>query len=181
MPITYLLLKRFLFISLTCLVAACNKDKDSTPAVTQPTGPVSFYNLEFRGKKYKEVSDSITFVQVDTLFIGNNPKTGKREYQLQIYWPGKNLTLSAVGRKDDTTTATGTYVTTLTGYTMPRPVSSALSVLVLGDTTFTYMGAETSSINVTSADNTGMKGTINFTLFSNSGSFPATGDFEIYK
>jgi hypothetical protein len=43
------------------------------------------------------------------------------------------------------------------------------------------MGTENSTINVTAADNTGMKGTINFTLFNNSGSFPATGDFEIYK
>ncbi len=162
-------------------VSACSKKKEENTTTTTPAGPISYFNIEFNGKKYREVADSTNPISIDSIFTGKNTTTGAKEYQMQIYWQGKYLTISLAGQKADTTTATGTYYTSLISNKIPKPVSSANVILVWGDTTRTYVGDDMSAINVTTANSALIKGTINFTLFNNGGSYPATGDFEFHK
>lgn len=174
-------LKHFAPVCFILLLCACSKKKDDTTTTTTQTGPVSYFNIEFNGKKYREVADSTNPIGIDSVFVGRNPTTGAKEYQMQIYWQGKYITISLVGQKADSTITTGTYYTSLVSNNIPKPVSSANVILVWGDTTRTYVGDDMSAINVTTANASLIKGTINFTLFNNGGSYPATGDFELHK
>jgi len=149
--------------------------------VPVPTGPVSYFNIEFNGKKYNETIDTLHPIGVDSVFKGKNPKTGVKEYQLQIYWETRNLTISLVGQKADSTIATGTYYTSLISSKIPMPVSNANTILVMGDTTRTYVGDDKSTITITTSNDAMLKGTVNFTLYNNGTPYPATGDFELHK
>lgn len=182
LSILNVIMKYLLPALIVLLLASCKKEEDKpVPMVPTPTGPLSRFNITFNGKTYNEVEDGLHPVRLDTVFKGKNPTTGKREYQLQLYWETRNLLITIGGQKEDTSSALGTYTTTLSGSALPIPVSSPNTITVFGDTTRPYVGNATSTVTITSWNDGELKGTISFKLHNSGVAYPATGDFEFYK
>ncbi len=175
-------MKYFFTALLFCSLFSCTKpDADTTPVVPPPTGPVSRFTITFNGKTYNETIDDLHPIEVNSIFIGKNPKTGINEYQFQIFWDTRDLIISLLGEKTDTTTQLGIYTTSLINAKPPKPVSSPNTIWVVGDTTNPFVGDEKSTLTVTSSTPTEFKGTLKFTLHNDGIAYPATGDFELYR
>jgi hypothetical protein len=180
---TLLLQMKYLFTALLfCSLFSCTKPAaDTTPVVEPPTGPVSRFTITFNGKTYNETIDDAHPIEINSIFKGKNPTSGINEYQFQIFWETRNLIISLLGQKSDTSTQLGDYTTSLTNGKPPKPVSSPNTIWVLGDTTKPYIGDNKSTVTITSSTPTEFKGTMNFTLQNDGIIYPASGDFELYR
>lgn len=151
------------------LVVGCAK-KESTTVTTTKT---SEFNVTFNGKTFHETVDNSTMTTTGiSLLAGVNQ--GTNLWSSYITLNTNNLYIGLNSNKYDISSSTGVY----------KIDYGHISDILFVDKTSSnasYSNDTNSIVTITQSDASVIKGTFNLTLHRNSSTYPATGDFTVYK